>query len=337
MDILIVDDSEDQLLVLKSILSEKGYKKIHLVKSADQAFETLGLKNSYKKEHIDLILMDINMPDIDGIEACKVIKKDKKLKDIPIIMITAHREENHLQSAFEVGAIDYITKPINKTELLARVHSALKLKRETDSRKEREREITEMAELLDEANKKLTRMSYRDGLTNVPNRRYFEEFFIGEWKNAIREKEFISLIMVDIDCFKAYNDTYGHLKGDDCLKKVAGILNDALKRPKDFLCRYGGEEFIGVLPNTDEKGVLEVANRFLSETKKLKIKHGKSSASKYVTISIGVATVKPEKSKKTNSFVSDVDKALYAAKQAGRNCVKVANCKSKNGGLNNAR
>lgn len=324
MDILIVDDSEDQLLILKSILSEEGYTNIHLVKSADQAFEILGLKNIYKKEDIDLVLMDINMPEIDGIEACEEIKKYEELKDIPIIMITAHREENHLQSAFNAGAMDYINKPINKTELLARVHSALKLKRETDSRKERERELTEMAELLDEANKKLTRISYRDGLTGVPNRRYFEEFFIGEWKNSIREKEFISLIMVDIDFFKPYNDTYGHLKGDDCLKKVAGTLNDALKRPKDFLCRYGGEEFIAVLPNTDEKGVLEVANRFLRETKKLKIEHETSDAGKYVTISIGVATIKPEKRGQTNSFVKEVDQALYAAKQAGRNCVKVA-------------
>ena len=329
MHILIVDDSEDQLLVLKSILSGEGYKKIHLVKSAGQAFEILGLKNSYKEEHIDLILMDINMPDIDGIEACEKIKKHEELRDIPIIMITAHREENHLQSAFNAGAMDFITKPINKTELLARVHSALKLKRETDSRKERERELTDMAELLDEANKKLTRMSYRDGLTGVPNRRYFEEFFVGEWKYAIREKESISLIMVDIDCFKAYNDTYGHLKGDDCLRKVAKTLEEALKRPKDFLCRYGGEEFVAVLPNTDEKGVLEVANRFLRETKKLKIEHKKSFAGKYVTISIGVATIKPERDKKTNSFVSDVDKALYAAKQAGRNCIKVSNCISK--------
>jgi diguanylate cyclase (GGDEF)-like protein len=329
MHILIVDDSEDQLLVLKSILSGEGYKKIHLVKSADQAFEILGLKNNYKEERIDLILMDINMPDIDGIKACEEIKRHEELRDIPIIMITANREENHLQSAFQAGAMDYITKPINKTELLARVHSALKLKRETDSRKERERELTEMAELLDEANKKLTRMSYRDGLTGVPNRRYFEEFFVGEWKYAIREKESISLIMIDIDCFKAYNDTYGHLKGDDCLKKVAGTLEEALKRPKDFLCRYGGEEFIAVLPNTDEKGVLEVANRFLSETKKLKIEHKKSSTGKYVSISVGVATIKPERSQKTNSFVSNVDKALYAAKQAGRNCIKASDCSSK--------
>jgi diguanylate cyclase (GGDEF)-like protein len=329
MNILIVDDSEDQLLVLKSILSSEGYKKIHLVKSADQAFEILGLKNSYKKENIDLILMDINMPDVNGIEACEEIKKHEELRDIPIIMITAHREENHLQSAFHAGAMDYINKPINKTELLARVHSALKLKRETDSRKERERELTEMAELLDEANKKLTRMSYRDGLTGVPNRRYFDEFFVGEWKHAIREKESISLIMVDIDCFKAYNDTYGHLKGDDCLKKVAETLDKALKRPKDFLCRYGGEEFIAVLPNTDEKGVLEVANRFQREIKKLEIEHEISTANKYVTISIGVATVKPEHTEKTKPFVSAVDKALYAAKQSGRNCIKVAGCKSK--------
>jgi diguanylate cyclase (GGDEF)-like protein len=323
MNILIVDDSEDQLLVFKSILNEKGYKKIFLANSADQAFKFLGLKGKNKKKDVDLILMDVIMPGITGIEACGKIKKEESLKDIPIIMVTANKDETHLQSAFEAGATDYIKKPINVTELLARVRSALRLKMETDSRKERERELTEMAEQLDEANKKLTQMSYLDGLTAVPNRRYFEEFFIREWKNAVRLQGLLSLIMVDIDCFKAYNDTYGHLNGDDCLKKIAKTLSTALKRPRDFLCRYGGEEFIAVLPDTDKKGVLEVAKRFLRETKNLKIAHKTSPVSKNVTISVGVATIKPEKEMKSTLFINEVDEALYKAKQSGRNCIKV--------------
>jgi diguanylate cyclase (GGDEF)-like protein len=325
MNILIVDDSEDQLLVLKSILNAEGYRNIHLVESAEKAFEFLGLNSKKKKKDIDLILMDVTMPGINGIEACGTIKKEEALKDIPIIMVTALREETHLQSAFHAGAMDYITKPISKIELLARVHSALRLKRETDSRKEREREIVEMAEQLDAANKQLTRMSYMDGLTAVPNRRYFEEFFTREWKNAIRLNGYISLIMFDIDCFKAYNDTYGHLIGDDCLMKIANNLSKTLKRPRDFLCRYGGEEFIAVLPDTDEKGALKVANRFLQVTKKLKIKHKNSSAGKNVTISIGVATAKPGRKEKSSSLVNKTDKALYLAKQSGRDCVKLAN------------
>lgn len=324
MNILIVDDSEDQLLVLKSILSAEGYRNIHLAESAEQAFEFLGLKGKKKKKEIDLILMDVTMPGINGIEACGRIKKEESLKDIPVIMVTAHREETHLQSAFHAGAMDYITKPINKIELLARVHSALRLKMETDSRKEREREMLEMAEELDAANKQLTRMSYLDGLTSVPNRRYFEEFFTREWKNAVRVNGFISLIMLDIDCFKAYNDTYGHLNGDDCLKKIAKALSKTLKRPRDFLCRYGGEEFIAVLPDTDKKGALEVANRFLHETEKLKIAHKTSTAGKKVSISIGVVTAKPGRKEKPSSLINKVDEALYEAKQAGRNRVKVA-------------
>jgi diguanylate cyclase (GGDEF)-like protein len=323
MDILVVDDSEDQLLVLKSILSEKGYKKIHLANSADEAFNLLGLKNKKKKKpKIDLILMDIIMPKTNGIEACSRIKQENSLKDTPVIMITANREEAQLQAAFQAGAIDYITKPINITELLARVRSALRLKMETDSRKERERELTEMAEQLDAANKKLKRMSYLDGLTGVPNRRYFEEFFAREWKNAIRVKSCLSLIMFDIDCFKAYNDTYGHLNGDDCLKKIARNLNNSLKRPRDFLCRYGGEEFIAVLPDTDKKGALSVAERFLQETEKLKITHKSSPVSKNVTISIGVSTINPDATTKPTSFINKADKALYKAKQSGRNCIK---------------
>jgi len=323
MDILIVDDSEDQLVVLKSILNEKGYKSIHLVNSAEEAFDFLGLKDKKNnKPNIDLILMDVIMPKTNGIEACSRIKRELSLKDTPIIMITANREETQLQSAFQAGAIDYITKPINITELLARVRSALRLKMETDSRKERERELTEMAEQLDAANKKLTRMSYLDGLTGIPNRRYFEEFFAKEWKNAIRLNSFLSLIMFDIDCFKAYNDTYGHLNGDDCLKKIARTLENALKRPRDFLCRYGGEEFIAVLPDTDKKGVLYVAERFLKEINKLKITHKSSTVSKHITISVGIATINPDKKTKPTSFINGVDKALYEAKQSGRNCIK---------------
>ncbi|MEJ2568046.1 MAG: diguanylate cyclase [candidate division WOR-3 bacterium] len=282
MDILIVDDSEDQLVVLKSILNEKGYNSIHLVSSAEEAFDFLGMKDKKKnKPNIDLILMDIIMPKTNGIEACSRIKKEDSLKDTPIIMITANREEAQLQAAFQSGAIDYITKPINITELLARVRSALRLKMETDSRKERERELTEMAEQLDAANKKLTRMSYQDGLTGVPNRRYFEEFFAREWKNAIRLNSLLSLIMFDIDCFKAYNDTYGHLNGDDCLAK-----------------------------------------RFLKEINKLKIVHKNSTVSKNVTISVGVVTINPDRKTKPTSFINKVDKALYEAKQSGRNCIK---------------
>jgi diguanylate cyclase (GGDEF)-like protein len=327
MNILIVDDSEDQLLVLKAILNEKGYKNIILADSAAKAFELLGLKCKKKKKDIDLILMDIMMPGVDGLEACLKIKKNEELKDIPIIMVTAKKETDHLQSAFQAGAVDYITKPINVTELLARVHSALRLKREIDSRKERERELTEMAEQLDAANKKLTRMSYLDGLTNVPNRRYFNEFFAREWKNSIRVKAFLSVIMIDIDCFKAYNDTYGHLNGDDCLKKIARTLSNELKRPRDFLSRYGGEEFIAVLPDTDEKGAFEVANRFLQKTKKLKITHKTSPVSKNVTISVGVATIKPDRKTKSTLLINEVDKALYKAKQSGRNCIKTG-CRS---------
>ncbi len=323
MDILIVDDSEDQTLVLKSILGEKGYKSIYLVNSAEEAFDFLGLKDKKKnKPNIDLILMDVIMPKTNGIEACSRIKREVSFKDTPIIMITANREETQLQAAFQAGAIDYITKPIKVTELLARVRSALRLKMETDSRKERERELTEMAEQLDTANKKLTRMSYLDGLTAVPNRRYFEEFFAREWKNAIRVKNPLSLLMCDIDCFKAYNDTYGHLNGDDCLKKIARTLNSALKRPRDFLCRYGGEEFIAVLPDTDRRGALSVAKRFLEETGKLKIVHKSSAVSKNVTISVGVATINPDEKTKPTSFINEADKALYEAKQSGRNCIK---------------
>lgn len=325
MGILIVDDSEDQLLLLKSILNSNGYTNILLAESADRAFELLGLKGREGDIEVDLILMDIMMPGVDGIEACLRIKEQEELKEIPVIIITANKAGTHLESAFDAGAVDYIKKPIDKTELLARVRSALRLKKETDRRKAREQELMEMTEKLDEANKKLKRLSYLDGLTTVPNRRYFEKFFKSEWKNAIRVNGYISLIMVDIDFFKAYNDTYGHLSGDDCLKKIAKALERALKRPRDFLCRYGGEEFIAVLPETDKRGALEVAERLLREVAALKIVHETSSVSKNVTVSIGVATCKPSRKAKSDLLLNRVDKALYKAKQGGRNRAEVVN------------
>ncbi|MEO0293075.1 MAG: diguanylate cyclase [candidate division WOR-3 bacterium] len=327
MNILIVDDSRDELLLLKRILSGEEQVSIYLAETAEEAFDILGIKEKKKRKKIDLILMDIRMPKVDGLEACRIIKADEELGEIPIIMVTGQKDDAHLQASFEVGANDYITKPINKIELISRVRLALKLKEEIEKRKKREQELLEITKKLDEANKKLKQMSYLDGLTSIPNRRYFEEFFRREWRHAIRAKTPISLIMFDIDYFKAYNDTYGHLNGDECLKKLAFHMSSLLKRPRDFLCRYGGEEFIAVLPETDERGAFEVASRFLRETEKLKIAHKASKINKNVTISIGIATTIPTRKGKPNRFVEEVDKALYQAKRSGRNCIKIAKSK----------
>jgi len=322
MGILIVDDSQDARLLLESFLKKAGHTDIILLESARDAFRYLNVDEiEGDAGGIDLILMDILMPDVDGIEACCIIKKNNRFRDIPIVMVTGKTESVYLQSAFDTGAIDYITKPINKIELLARIRSVLKLKNETDHRKEREQELVELNQKLDKANEKLKYLSYVDGLTEVNNRRYFEEFSDKEWNRAVRNSTPFSLIMIDIDFFKNYNDSYGHLKGDECLRKIAGITKQTIKRAGDFVARYGGEEFVVVLPDTDIQDASHVAEMIRANVEAMAIEHNNSSISKIVTVSLGVASIIPKHNAKSDTLLNEADKALYRAKQEGRNRV----------------
>ncbi|MBW2650003.1 MAG: diguanylate cyclase [Deltaproteobacteria bacterium] len=321
MGILIVDDSADALLLLESFLKKAGYGDITLAESAYEAIEYLDMDGS---EGIDLILMDIMMPGMDGVEACRRIRKNTRLQDIPVIMVTAKAEGIDLKSAFDAGAVDYVTKPIKKIEFLTRIRSVLKLKHETDKRKARERELLEMTQKLDRANQRLEYLSYMDELTDIANRRYFEKHFDQEWKRAGRYSRRLSLIMIDIDFFKNYNDTYGHKEGDVCLGKVATALKHTLKRPGDFIARYGGEEFVAVLPDTDMTGAAVIAESMRSNVRSLGIEHNGNPAVGKVTISLGVASAAPESGQITSeALVIEADKAMYAAKQSGRNRVSV--------------
>jgi diguanylate cyclase (GGDEF)-like protein len=324
MRILIVDDSKDQHLLLQTILNKAGYENLLFAESAEEAFQLLNMNNQESHEAgIDLILMDIIMPQINGIEACKKIKANEHLKDIPIIIVTAKTDAETLQQAFGAGAVDYVTKPLNKIGLLARVSSALRLKTEMDNRKAREKELLETTQKLNDANRMLIRLSYLDELTGISNRRYFTEFFDKEWKRAIRYRKPLSLIMIDIDFFKSYNDTYGHKKGDDCLEKVAKALTSCLKRPEDFIARYGGEEFTTVLPDTDSSGAGIVAEHMRSCVEGLKIEHKGYVDGEYVTISLGAASMIPNSALPQEILVAFADKALYQAKNHGRNQVQI--------------
>ncbi len=324
MSILIIDDSQESRLLLKSILKAAGYTDVLTAGSAREAFKILNLDDETKAPaYIDLILMDIMMPEIDGIEACKRIKAREHLRDIPIIMITALTDVEILKTAFAAGAMDYIAKPPNKVELLARVRSALRLKHEMDARKAREQELLEVTRQLEEANQILLRLSSLDGLTGIANRRRFDEFLEMEWRRGLRESAPLSLIMLDIDFFKAYNDAYGHQAGDDCLKAVANTLSNTVNRPGDLVARYGGEEFAVILPRTHPEGAVTVAELLRAKVEALKIPHSRSRVSDVVTISLGVSTVVPRSGYSTAALIAAADQALYQAKQEGRNRVRV--------------
>jgi diguanylate cyclase (GGDEF)-like protein len=263
--------------------------------------------------------MDIVMPEIDGIDACRRIKADDRFEDVPIIMITALADKGILQSAFDAGAMDYITKPVDKLELIARVRSSLRLKDEMEKRRDRERELLVMSRELAAANQILQRLSLLDGLTGIPNRRRFDEVLAHEWKQAMRSKQPLSMVMIDIDHFKAFNDHYGHLTGDDCLRKVALAMSSILKRPTDFLARYGGEEFAAILPMTASDGADAIAGAMRTGVVNLAIPHDHSSAASLVTISMGVATLVPRRGMTAAMLISAADQALYEAKAGGRN------------------
>ncbi|PSB24451.1 response regulator [Stenomitos frigidus] len=303
--ILIVDDNPTNLLVLSQTLKDIGLK-VRVSMDGESALEQA------IEETPDLILLDIQMPGIDGFETCKRLKLNPSVSDIPVIFITANNSTENIVEGLSLGAVDYIVKPFQKEEVLARVQVHLRLRLLT-------RKVQEQAIALQIANQQLECLANLDGLTQVANRRRFDEQLDLEWKRLTREPGPLSLILCDIDYFKRYNDFYGHQAGDTCLKQVAKALEQSLKRPGDFVARYGGEEFVVILPNTNFDGASHVAEIIQTDIEKLYISHAQSQVSTHITLSLGISSMIPTKEASESSLIAAADKALYEAKRRGRN------------------
>lgn len=304
--ILIVDDSHSHREILFQILTGIGFQVRVAVNGEHAILEVT-------KNPPNLILLDILLPGIDGFDTCIKLKANPATREIPIIFITSFADTESKVKGLSLGGVDYITKPFHAAELLARVNVHLKLRCLTQK-------VAEQATALQQANQKLQRLADLDGLTQVANRRRFDEYLAREWQRLKRERAPLSLIFCDVDYFKLYNDYYGHLAGDNCLRQVAVAIERVLKRPADLLARYGGEEFAIILPNTELAGALELAEMMRLEVQKLRIAHVRSRSSQYVTLSVGVSSQIPDRTNSPQSLVAAADRALYEAKRKGRNC-----------------
>ena len=290
--VLIVDDTVLNIQVLNEIL-QADYRVLF----ATSGREALAVASESTP---DIILLDIMMSEMDGYEVCRELKRMPSIKDIPIIFVTALGQVESETRGFELGAVDYITKPFNLNIVKLRLKNHLELKRQRDI---------------------LARLSHTDGLTGIPNRREFDSYLQREWYRALRSRKYLSILMIDVDFFKRYNDRYGHTPGDDCLKKVAASIQASLLRPADLPARYGGEEFACILPDTDSGGALRLAQNILENVRHLNIRHEDSDASEFVTVSIGAASMIPDRGIEPVELTQQADNALYDAKANGRNRV----------------
>jgi diguanylate cyclase (GGDEF)-like protein len=291
--ILAVDDQRLNLNIMHGLL--KDDYQVMVATTGEQA-----IKAAISAQP-DLILLDINMPGMDGYEVCQRLKEDPMTTRIPIIFITALTESEDETRGLELGAADYITKPLHASVVKARVRTQIRLKRQNDL---------------------LESYAFRDGLTGLANRRAFDERSALEWNRLQRAGEPLSTIMIDVDHFKLYNDSYGHGQGDECLRAVARALAQRVQRAGDMVARYGGEEFVVLLPDADHGAAMAVGENLRSAVEALRLEHRASKVTDHVTISVGVTTGRPSAESNLAALLQGADEMLYACKAAGRNTVQ---------------
>ena len=291
--ILIVDDTPVNIQMLVNAL-----KDTYRVRVANGGLKALAIAKS--DDPPDIILLDVRMPELDGYEVCRRLKQNPDTMQIPIIFVTTHGSSEDEAFGLNLGAVDYISKPFSIPVVKARVRTHLQLKRHTD---------------------KLESLAMIDGLTGIANRRSFDQTLEQEWRRAQRTGTWLSLIMIDIDEFKKYNDNYGHGTGDECLRLVAVTIESTMRRSGDFVGRYGGEEFVVLLPECDQEGAVEMAEKIRTKIKRLNIPHAFSQISDHITVSLGCNSMRYAPDTECTQLFQKADQAMYQAKEQGRDRV----------------
>ena len=306
--ILVVEDSKVTVKVLTGYLAGMGVENPLVAETGAQALRI------FRREHPDIVLLDARLPDIDGFEVARKIRQAEQGEEwTAIIFLTAMNSDEDLARGIAAGGDDYLVKPVSETVFQAKVRAMQRLVG-------MQRNLVEVTHKLDAANAELQRLSTTDALTGIANRRALDDFLSREWRRCLRMKKPLSLVMLDIDYFKLFNDKYGHQAGDDCLQQVAAQIARAAPRASDLAARYGGEEFMLVLGETDPDGALWMAERVRQMIGDLKVVHY-ATDSKFVAVSCGVVTVLPDDQHSIETLIESADAALYQAKRGGRDRV----------------
>ena len=301
MKILVVEDSPTLRQTLCAYIKQAGHEPL-VAASGEEGLQLV------ENTAVDLVFMDVEMPGLDGFETTKLMRESFGKHWVPIVFVTGMGDAASFEEGIDAGGDDYLIKPIHPVVIKAKIRA---LERITGMRNELRRLNTELQAL-----------SRIDGLTQISNRRFFEEQAEKQWRILARSQDPVAILMMDVDYFKKYNDSYGHLEGDRCLQTVAATLKSCLHRPADIVARYGGEEFVALLPQTDLAGGLSVAESMRRAVGKLAIPHKDSKAAGVVSLSIGCAAANAVRGVSLSEMIKQADRNLYQAKHNGRNCVR---------------
>ncbi|MBX3685900.1 MAG: diguanylate cyclase [Rhodocyclaceae bacterium] len=310
MKALVIEDTVTSATLVCHQLRKMGLEPTH-ARDGEKGID------AFKANRPDLVLLDIIMPGMNGFEVARRIRQlERDGEWTPIIFLTARTSDEDLQRGIEVGGDDYLVKPVSEAVLGAKVRAMQRIAQMRYS-------LLVLTRKLDDANNELRRLSSVDGLTGIANRRELDETLLREWRRGVRSARPLSVLLADVDYFKQFNDGYGHQVGDECLKAVARSMKGELKRPSDLLARFGGEEFLVVLPETDIEGAAAVAESLRAAVEAMAITHRHAPVPGVVTISVGVASLVPDREHCETTLIEAADQALYAAKRDGRNRVSV--------------